>query len=143
MSQDSRETVRSLLAPYSEALDRIRERSRTRTSLAEALIIREAEHVAEVRAGMTEPSGGWKNKLPLEHATLLGLYISELRTGERIEYLGLALDSKDAAKRARAQVLVNSQSIYVDGADQPDWRNLSTDRLIDNAIAEFSTGLAE
>jgi hypothetical protein len=119
-----------LLAPYAAALDGIQARSPDRVTLAEALIRQEAAHVADIRNARMDPRGGWKNQLPLEHATLLGFWIRGQRTGD-MTLVRAALAVADT--KEHADTLLNARNVFVDGYN---WHVMSTDQLIDAAAAD-------
>jgi hypothetical protein len=120
-------SITALLAPYAAALAGIRDRDRGRLTLAEALIRREAAHVAEVRREMPMPLGGWKNALPLEHYTQLGRFIKGSRTGNMQPLRISRAQNSDADLREIADTLLNAENVYVDA---PECRAMTTDELI-------------
>ena len=124
-------TAKALLALYAAALDDIQARSPDRVTLAEALIRQEAAHVASIRNARRAPDGGWKNQLPLEHATLLGFWIRGQRTGD-MTLVRAALAVADT--KERADTLLNARNVFVDGYN---WRAMSTEQLIDAAAADL------
>ena len=127
-------TTTELLAPYAAALAGIRERDGGRFTLAEALIRKEAAHVAQVRREASTPAGGWKNGLPLEHATMLGLFIRCARTGDMQPLRDAKEKCDDFNLRDRANTLLNAESVYVDAKE---CRAMTTDQLISYAACEL------
>lgn len=126
-------TITELLTPYAAALAGIRERDSGRLTLAEALIRKEATHVVTVRREMRTPHGGWKNDLPLEHATLLGFFISGVRTGDFSHLRSVRSSDADAGRKEIADTLLNAENVYVDA---PECARMTTDQLIDYAANE-------
>lgn len=96
-----------------------------------ALLKSEAKHVANVRNSMRTPYGGWKNQFPLEHATLLGFCLRQLRTGGKIiDAPGMreALNSADDDLYKTAHGLM-AAGMYVDDIN---WRNMTSDQIVDH-----------
>lgn len=125
-------TIEQLLIPYQAALTAIRDRAYGRVTLAEALILREAANVADVRNSMPEPKGGWRNALPLEHATSLGFMIRWKRTGAREDRAMLyeIMKRDDQDLKDTAETLANAENVFVDGKN---WKIMTCDQLIEYA----------
>jgi hypothetical protein len=126
-------SAKELQAPYASVLAGIRDRSAGRLTLAEALILEEASHVATVRREMRTPHGGWKNDLPLEHISLLGFFIRGMRTGDLEHLRTIRSSTADAGRREIADTLLNAENVYVDA---PECARMTTDQLIDYAANE-------
>lgn len=139
-------TAKELLEPYRDTLARLAEENYGRITLMEALIRREAEHVAEVRGGYT-PRGGWRNKLPLEHSTLMGWAIRRARLRSISARHGGEQASLDEVERIlrqdadngvdEADTMLNAENVYVDTTVYPAWQTATTRELIERAGVEL------
>lgn len=122
-------TVQELLAPYANW---IATQNRIHGTTARmALLHAEAKHVANVRNSMPTPRGGWKNKNPLEHSTLLGLCFKQMRTGGKI------IDAprmREALNSADDDLYKTAHGLMAAGmcVDDIDWRNMTVDQIIDH-----------
>jgi hypothetical protein len=76
---------------------------------------------------MHMPLGGWKNALPLEHATMLGRFIRCARTGDMQPLREDKEKCDNFDLRDRANTLLNAENVYVDAKE---CRTMTTDELI-------------
>lgn len=120
-----------LLIPYSDWLKTMTNKRKT---VAEAMLIAEAKHVAEVRNAQGEPLGGWKNKLPLEHSTPTGFFFRALRTGDK-SFVRAQSRREGYEFRRLYDTLLNTENVY---ADTDECKGMSTDQLIGYAESELS-----
>lgn len=127
----SKTLIADLLAPYAECLQRLGE-ARMMT-VAEALIRAEAAHIAKVRNDQGEPFGGWKNKLPLEHATALGFFIRACRTDDKTYIREQSNTCEDRDIREIYDTLCNAENVYFDF----NMRGMTTDEIINYAAQEL------
>lgn len=119
---------KDLLAPYA---DWLKSMGNNRQTVAEAMLIAEAKHVAEVRNAQGEPFGGWKNKLPLEHATATGWYFRALRTGDKS--FVRAQSRRDGYEfKGLFDTLLNAENVYT----QEGCEKMTTDELVEYAATE-------
>lgn len=129
-------TSAELLVPYSDylksAYGKAADDGMRGIPVAAALILAEADHVADVRNARAEPFGGWKNALPLEHSTALGFFIKSCRTGDKTFILGEAQAHPDQKIRDIYKTLCNAENVYV---AKPE--GMTTDALLAYAETEL------
>lgn len=122
--------VENLLAPYAAFFDRMSYKQQE--TIASAIVIAEAKHVAAIRHAAIEPLGGWKNKLPLEHSSPVGMFIKACRTGNRTRITELAKIHQDKEVRETFNTLCNAENVYAN-----DCKNMTVDELIAYAATEI------